>query len=151
MKRFFKQPKESQNATSTTAQGQDSQILYIRVHRRSLVINPTGTVNPTTSNPSPSLPQPESSGHLYLIEGSIGDIKRYAGSHKLIGSSKLPIPSVDPSKGQQRSNLYPIQQAHPLIGITGTTEMPIGDKSCQVIPLLSGIYEFETTSPHHSV
>jgi hypothetical protein len=66
-----KGPPVSQSATT------GSQTVYIRVRQSLVSPNPT-TANPTIVNPPPSIPQ--LSGHLYLIQGSIDDIGRYAGA-----------------------------------------------------------------------
>ena len=145
MKRFFKRnlkPEESQSATSTDPTS-NSQIIYIRVQQSLIqVIGPVLAVptDPTTSDLPPSVSQ--SSGHLYLIEGSIDDIRRYAGT-TVDWIIKVAHSICDPSG---RGQIY-----------THTTGAPSDwynkDRDAdwrKVVPgdpLLSGIYVFESASP----
>lgn len=114
------------------AQSSDSEMIYIRV-RQSVV------VSPTTSNldnqPSSAL------GHFYLIEGSLGDIRRYAGT-TVDWIIKVAHFICDPSGTGQVYTHIAGTSLHWLNRDRNAADWrPVvrGD------PLLPGIYEFMTT------
>ncbi|KAF5376700.1 hypothetical protein D9615_007863 [Tricholomella constricta] len=112
--------------------------VYIRV-RQSLVVSDPTIANPTTVNPPPSIPQ--SSGHLYLIKGSIDDIRRFAGA-TVDWIIKVAHLICDPSGAGQ---VYTHRTGTPLYwydrdrDASGWVQVNLGD------PLVPGIYEFVTT------
>ena len=125
--RNFKEP-------PAVAQSSDSEMIYIRVHR-SVVVFPTTTSNPDIIN------QPSSAtGHLYLIEGSLGDIRRYAGT-TVDWIIKVAHFICDPTGiGQVYTHIVG-SSYHWLYRDRNSDWRPVvlGD------PLLPGIYEFVTT------
>jgi hypothetical protein len=112
-----------------------SQTVYIRVRQSALQVPNSNTVNPP-----PSIPQP--SGHLYLIQGSIDDIRRYAGATVdwIINVAHL---ICDPFGAGQ---VYTHRTGTPTYWYDrdrddGWLQVNLGD------PLVPGIYEFVTTGP----
>jgi len=123
----------SQSATT------GSQTVYIRVRRSLVFPNPT-TPNPTIVNPPPSIPQ--LSGHLYLIQGSIDDIRRYAGA-TVDWIIKVAHFICDPSGV---GKVYTHRTGTPLYWYdrdrdADWLQVNLGD------PLAPGIYEFVMTGP----
>jgi hypothetical protein len=116
--------------SSTTA----SRIIYIRVRRSHIV------VNPNTTNPPPTTPQPP--GHLYVIEGAIEDIGRYAGTTVdwVIKVARLICDPSSPGRVYTHTTGTPSDWYH-LDRDSSWRRVVLGD------PLLPGIYEFEAARP----
>ncbi|KAF9458040.1 hypothetical protein BDZ94DRAFT_1313639 [Collybia nuda] len=112
-----------------------NQFVYIRV-RRDLLL-PILSI-PTDPPPAGS----QSPGHIYLIEGALEDIKRYAGA-TVDWVIKVAHLICDP-RGASRVYNHTTDTPSDWYTLDKTSswrEVVQGD------PLLPGIYEFETTSP----
>lgn len=128
-----KEGDEDPGATETP----ESESVYIRV--RHAVLLPIQTPTSTTSPAYPPL-----TGHIYLIEGTLDNIKRYAGG-TVNWVVKVAQLLCDPLREGQLYTHTTETSSHwyTLDRTSGWRRVVLGD------PLQPGIYEFEPVSPIH--
>ena len=130
-------PKQKENA--------NTQFIFIRVHRSVLLPIPAipASSSSTSSPPASSLPASSlPTHHLYLIEGTFGDISRYAGI-TVDWLIKISLLICDPL-GTGRLYTHTTGTAsdwHDLDKTSSWRQVVPGDQ------LLPGIYEFESANP----